>query len=514
MPEKKRIFLCDDDPAMLEFMLAQLSSDRISCTTTMRGRDAVKKVLEESYDLVVLDACLPDLNGERVTQSIRDRLSSTECPILVVSAFFRRSRDQVDLLRGWNVQGFMSKPLLGPLFRKEVFRILGIEDGVARPEPKLSHLQARFLQDVDAVISKFREAFTALEVPASAVQILQNLRAQAHRIHGTAGTYGYSTIAKLADQIEESVDPCLPRSSQVTLAEWRKIERMVELLLLAAKKEESDSSKLKEPSEGAILYLGDDTVFLQSLEKEAAERLRTVIPARRESDVIQLARERMFNLLILDMDYKAPNPGDLIRTMKSLAGAHPIPVICAGRQDNTAARVLAGRCGADMYHKKGGPLTELFEAIEAVRDERKREAKLILAVDDDELQLTLLKSVLTDSDWRVKGIKIPEQALTAVRELEPALILLDLEMPGCKGYDLCRALKTDDKLRQIPVVMLSAHDDPAVRLRCLEAGALDFVLKGTPIPELKVRMKNLLLAIGKAPHPKESREIVTTQVAS
>jgi DNA-binding response OmpR family regulator len=511
MSDKKRILLCDDDPSMLEFMVAQLASERISCTTTTRGREAVDKILNDPFDLLVLDACLPDLNGARVTQAIRERHPAAVRPILVVSAFFRRNRDQMDLLRGWNVQGFMTKPLLGPLFRKEVFRILEIQDETARAEPQILHLRDRFLQDLDATIEKIRGPFASGEIPFPVDDFLQTLMAQAHRIRGTAGSYGFSKISELAGEIEKAVEPCASRGCKITLPEWERVERLVDLMHRESVKALTAGQKQIDVGKGSILYLGDDDVFCRSLGKASADRGRAVTNIRSESDVIRLARAHKFDLLIVDMDFRHASAADVIRTMRSLAGIRPIPVICVGVKDDTATRVLAGRSGADMYHAKDTPLDELFEAVETVQAEQKKDSKLIVAVDDDGFQLMFLKKMLTDSEWTVKTIKGPEQALTAIRTLQPQIVLLDLEMPGLKGHDLCRALRTDAKLRNIPVVMLSANDDPAVRFRCLQMGALDFIVKGTEIPEIKTRLRNLLIATSRTaeteavPHTLEAR---------
>ena len=104
----------------------------------------------------------------------------------------------------------------------------------------------------------------------------------------------------------------------------------------------------------------------------------------------------------------------------------------------------------------------------------------ILAVDDNQDNLTVLRAIVRDSlpDCRFLAALNGEDGLTLARTEDPDVILLDIAMPGMDGFEVCRRLKEDEDLHMIPVVFLTAHrTDRASRLKALEAGAEGFLTK-------------------------------------
>jgi diguanylate cyclase (GGDEF)-like protein len=106
----------------------------------------------------------------------------------------------------------------------------------------------------------------------------------------------------------------------------------------------------------------------------------------------------------------------------------------------------------------------------------------ILIVDDDPVVVQGLGRMLVDQG-QVRFALSGAQGVQMAREAHPDLILLDAEMPGMSGYEVCRALKADADLRDIPVIFITRHDDVASELMGLEAGAVDFIGK-PPTPML------------------------------
>lgn len=106
----------------------------------------------------------------------------------------------------------------------------------------------------------------------------------------------------------------------------------------------------------------------------------------------------------------------------------------------------------------------------------------ILIVDDDPVVVQVLGKMLSDLGHVRFALSGP-QGVQMAREVHPDVILLDAEMPGMSGYEVCHALKTDPDLWSIPVIFITQHDDADSELRGLEAGAVDFIGK-PPRPQL------------------------------
>ena len=116
----------------------------------------------------------------------------------------------------------------------------------------------------------------------------------------------------------------------------------------------------------------------------------------------------------------------------------------------------------------------------------------VLVVDDEAQNRKLITVLLGPEGYDTQVACTGPEALAAVAESPPDLILLDVMMPGMDGYQVARILKDDPATAGIPIIMVSAHDDRTARLRGLEAGAEDFLTKPVDRAELWLRVRNLL----------------------
>ena len=110
----------------------------------------------------------------------------------------------------------------------------------------------------------------------------------------------------------------------------------------------------------------------------------------------------------------------------------------------------------------------------------------ILVVDDDTSLSEMLTIVLRNEGFETAVIADGSQALTAVRELRPDLVLLDLMLPGMNGIDVCRVLRSDSG---VPIVMLTAKTDTVDVVLGLESGADDYIMKPFKPKELVARVR-------------------------
>jgi len=99
-----------------------------------------------------------------------------------------------------------------------------------------------------------------------------------------------------------------------------------------------------------------------------------------------------------------------------------------------------------------------------------RPARILIA-DDDPGARELLVSLIQDLGYEAQAVPDGEAAVEAATARPPDLVLSDVNMPGLNGLDLCRRLHRNPRTRQIPVVMLTASDDPALNRKAYAAGA-------------------------------------------
>jgi len=118
--------------------------------------------------------------------------------------------------------------------------------------------------------------------------------------------------------------------------------------------------------------------------------------------------------------------------------------------------------------------------------------KRILAVDDEIDILDILSYSLKREGYDVVTVETGEDCLKKAKQLTPDLILLDLMLPGIDGLTVCKMLKADEKLRNIPVIMLTAKGDESDIVIGLELGADDYITKPFSSKVVSARIKTAL----------------------
>jgi len=119
----------------------------------------------------------------------------------------------------------------------------------------------------------------------------------------------------------------------------------------------------------------------------------------------------------------------------------------------------------------------------------KREQPTVLVVEDEPAQREVLAYNLEAEGFRAVRAENGDEALVLVDEETPDIIVLDWMLPNVSGIEVCRRLKTRPETRNIPIIMLSARAEEVDRVRGLETGADDYVVKPYSVVELMARVR-------------------------
>jgi signal transduction histidine kinase len=137
--------------------------------------------------------------------------------------------------------------------------------------------------------------------------------------------------------------------------------------------------------------------------------------------------------------------------------------------------------------------------------EPRRGRKLrLLAIDDEPRILRLMNAVLADA-YDLAVANDGEQGLSLALTTHPDLILTDFNMPKMTGQELLRRLRQEPALEDVPVIVLTGHEDDQLRVDLLRNGAQDFLVKPFSVEELRVRIANLLRV-------KQARELLQDEL--
>jgi diguanylate cyclase (GGDEF)-like protein len=113
-------------------------------------------------------------------------------------------------------------------------------------------------------------------------------------------------------------------------------------------------------------------------------------------------------------------------------------------------------------------------------------------VDDTPGNLHILFNALTEAGYDVRCVKSGAMALLAVQADPPDLILLDIRMPEMNGFDVCQRLKANSQTREIPVIFLSALNEPLDKVKAFQVGGADYITKPFQFEEVLVRINHQL----------------------
>lgn len=120
------------------------------------------------------------------------------------------------------------------------------------------------------------------------------------------------------------------------------------------------------------------------------------------------------------------------------------------------------------------------------------DAARILVVDDDPASQRLTRDILSTEGYELVFMPTGSAAMEEATRKAPDVILLDILMPGMDGFEVCRHLRLDPILAEVPIILVTALADRNSRLRGLDAGADDFVSKPVDVIELKTRVRNVV----------------------
>lgn len=112
----------------------------------------------------------------------------------------------------------------------------------------------------------------------------------------------------------------------------------------------------------------------------------------------------------------------------------------------------------------------------------------LLVIDDDTAVTDLLSLLLRSQGFEVFATNNSAEGLSMVREIDPDLVVLDLMMPEMDGWEVCRSVR---QFSQVPIIILSALNDPSMIASVLDAGADDYLTKPTPSRVLVAHVNRL-----------------------
>jgi response regulator RpfG family c-di-GMP phosphodiesterase len=229
----------------------------------------------------------------------------------------------------------------------------------------------------------------------------------------------------------------------------------------------------------SILIVDDSAVIRKALSKTLDTLGARVTQAVDGADGLAKARAGRYDLVISDVDMPNMTGFELCEQIKQDQDIRSTPVLILSSRDKDEDIERGFRVGADGYLTKSGGQDEFLTSVREFLDRQDiiRNRK-VLVVDDSAYVRAAVGEALEKSGFHVAQAENGRQALDRLLAGEvPDLVVSDLDMPVMDGVQLCKALRADGGLKNIPLLIMSSTDDRAVIRRMFQLGAAAYLIK-------------------------------------
>ena len=359
-------------------------------------------------------------------------------------------------------------------------------------------------QQIARVWSKFREVTfqrlailenlaTALQENKFSQELLTGVKSSAHKLAGSLGSFGFPQGSKIAKQIENLLE-----NNLVDGADIKQVTELIKSLKIELQHQPfEDTVKNTLGKNIALLIIARDPNFSQKLIIEADRSgIKTYTASNLERAKEIIARESLAAVL-----YKIIFPdGEDLRFLEWLHKQMPqLPIVAIVEDAQLSDRLEIVRKGGNLILQYPvEPSTAISSVVELIQNIGA--AAKVLIVDDDPQVLLSLKSSLQPWGFQLNTLDDPQQFWSVLEEVEPDILVLDIEMPDINGIELCQILRSDRRWQQLPVLFLTAHQDKKTEHQAFAIGADDYICKPVIGSELANRILNRLQRIRTISH--------------
>lgn len=316
-------------------------------------------------------------------------------------------------------------------------------------------------------------------------QLLQTLRDQLHRLAGSAGTFGFTQLGQQARELEQQAERWLDQQQR----QQQELEAFVAALQqLGDQSDANGSHGEQQKTTRPVARTEGDTRLIYILEDEMAvgENMRLTLSNfgyraahfRTTSDLDAALQQQLPDALIVDVNLAGEECSGLdyaARLQQSLEV--PLPLLVLTHQHDFATQLQAVRAGALGFFAKPVDIPQLESRLERCFAQQSGEPYRVLIVDDDRDLASRYSLVLRDAGMLVEILQDPAQIFEHLRNFNPEVVLLDVNMPHCTGPELAQIIRCNDDWLRIPIIYLSAETDIAKQMNALIKAGDDFVTK-------------------------------------
>lgn len=313
-----------------------------------------------------------------------------------------------------------------------------------------------------------------------------------HSLAGSAPSFGFTAVGKIARELESLCRAYLQQERWPEAAQLARIDTLMQALHQAVKDTEpflreiipppSDNEDIGEyPGKErslSVLMMEDDVPLAQSLCQQLQAfgyRVKILPNLDALREVVQQSPPDAIIADIVFPETATTGPEAICKLGESFY--HNIPIIYISQNDDIESRLAALRAGGNAYLTKPLDPQELIDWLDTLTRFQPETPYRVMMMDDDASFTRNMSKILEAARIQVKVCQKPERMLETLRSFAPDVLLLDIHMPDCKGWELAEIIRQLSAFVTLPIVYLSAERSAAQQLDALLKGGDGFILK-------------------------------------
>ena len=323
-------------------------------------------------------------------------------------------------------------------------------------------------------------------------ELHQSGRTNAHKLVGALGSFGFSEGSRLARELEQLLQKSASLDSQ-DASRFLELVQQLRQSLSESSKQEAQNNAVRTIIQGAplLLIVSNDQPFSDALQAAAKSyQFRTQI-IKQLAQVATTIHQTHPQIILLDSKLLSTDFEQLRRIIPRSLSASTIKVLVMDENPTLEGRLAIVQQGGNQILERSSPPHHLIEAAAQTLQTMTAKAKVGI-VDDDKQFLTAIKTSLEPWGFQLITLDRANRLWETLEQEKLNVLVLDVEMPGINGLELCQVLRADPRWHQIPILFLTVHQDAKTRAKAFEAGADDYIDKSVATTELATRILNRL----------------------
>ena len=349
---------------------------------------------------------------------------------------------------------------------------------IARTWSKFKALAFQRLTDLENLALAIAEEQLTTEISDRALDSV-------HKLAGSLGCFGFPDGSTIAKQLEQRL-----RSGQINLATLPQITELISALQ-AELQHQPFEAKVKDAlsKNVSLLIVDSDANFCQQLENQAnLSNIRTHIAFDLEK-AQKIVDCQSVDVVLHRITF--PDGKDLA-FLEKLHQEHPqLPIVAIAESARLLDRLALVRKGGNITLQHPVEPKIAIDTVIELLQSAGQSAKILL-LDDDPQVLLSLKIALQPWGFELTTLEQSQHFWQVLEDIEPDVLILDIEMPEINGIEICQVLRSDRRWQHLPILFLSVHHDEKTQYRAFANGADDYICKPVTGSILANRILNRL----------------------